>query len=275
MLGALLTKTELGNKAKNMNQITNLRPKMDLVSIITPSYKSKKLIGETIVSVYNQNYTNFEMIIVDDCSPDESADYIKSILPDERFKLIKLDKNIGAAEARNVAIKKAKGRYIAFLDSDDLWYPEKLSKQIKHMQDNDIAFSYTSYDLINELGVGLNKTIKSIPMISFNQYMKNTIIGCLTVMIDRDKVKPFLMPNLRSSHDMALWGDIMKNNNIKAHGMPDVLSSYRLVSTSNTANKKKAAKEVWKVYKNHFEFNLIKSSWFFVNYAMNAVLKRL
>lgn len=246
-----------------------------LISIITPSYKSKLFITDTIQSVHNQTYNNYEMIIVDDCSPDGSAEYIENILPDERFKLIKLKENIGAANARNVAIEKAQGRYIAFLDSDDLWYPEKLEKQIKFMQENNVAFSYTSYDLIDESGIKLDKKIKSISNINFNDYMKNTIIGCLTVMIDRDKVKPFLMPNLRSSHDMALWGDIMKNNDIKAYGMSDVLSSYRLVSTSNTANKKKAAKEVWNVYREYFKFNFIKSSWFFINYAIHAILKRL
>lgn len=246
-----------------------------IVSIITPSYKSKKYIKETIDSVQKQSFHKYEMIIVDDCSPDESADYIESILPDERFKLIRLETNVGAAEARNVAIRQAKGKYIAFLDSDDLWYPEKLEKQIKFMQNNELAFSYTSYDLINESGDKLNKVIKSVTSINFDGYMKNTIIGCLTVMIDRSKVKPFLMPNLRSSHDMALWGDIMKNNDIKAYGMSDVLSSYRLVSTSNTANKKKAAKEVWNVYREYFKFNCIKSSWFFINYAIHAILKRL
>lgn len=246
-----------------------------IISIITPSFKSSLYIEKTILSVLNQSYQFFEMIIVDDSSPDNSADYIDSILPDDRFKLIRLNENVGAAEARNIALKQAKGKYIAFLDSDDLWYPEKLEKQIKFMQDNELAFSYTSYDLINESGDKLNKVVKSVSSINFNGYMKNTIIGCLTVMIDRSKVKPFLMPNLRSSHDMALWGDIMRNNDIKAYGMPDILSSYRLVSTSNTANKKKAAKEVWKVYRDYFEFNIIRSSWFFINYAINAILKRL
>lgn len=246
-----------------------------IISIITPSFKSSLYIEKTILSVLNQSYQFFEMIIVDDSSPDNSADYIDSILPDDRFKLIRLNENVGAAEARNIALKQAKGKYIAFLDSDDLWYPEKLEKQIKFMQDNELAFSYTSYDLINESGDKLNKVVKSVSSINFNGYMKNTIIGCLTVMIDRSKVKPFLMPNLRSSHDMALWGDIMRNNDIKAYGMPDILSSYRLVSTSNTANKKKAAKEVWKVYKDYFEFNIVRSSWFFINYAINAILKRL
>lgn len=248
---------------------------MVIVSIITPSYKSKRFIKKTIDSVHIQSYEKYEMIIVDDYSPDCSADYIESILPDDRFKLIRLNKNVGAAEARNVAIQQAKGKYIAFLDSDDLWYPEKLEKQINFMQDNELDFSYTSYDLINESGDKLNKVVKSVTSINFNEYMKNTIIGCLTVMIDRDKVKPFLMPNLRSSHDMALWGDIMRNNDIKAYGMPDVLSSYRLVSTSNTANKKKAAKEVWNVYRGYFKFNIMKSSWFFIHYAINAILKRL
>ncbi|HIF9310836.1 TPA: glycosyltransferase family 2 protein [Photobacterium damselae] len=256
-----------------MNKISNSIP---LVSIIMPSFNSEKTVGKSIVSVLNQTYHNWELLITDDCSNDKTAKIINRYLEkDSRIKIYINDSNSGAALSRNQSINNAQGNYITFLDSDDLWYPEKLEKQIKFMQDNKLAFSYTSYDLINESGDKLNKVVKSVSSINFNGYMKNTIIGCLTVMIDRSKVKPFLMPNLRSSHDMALWGDIMRNNDIKAYGMPDVLSSYRLVSTSNTANKKKAAKEVWKVYRDYFKFNIIISSWFFVHYAINAILKRI
>ncbi|MCW8328235.1 glycosyltransferase [Photobacterium sp. SDRW27] len=249
--------------------------KQHLISIITPSYKSKRFIQETIDSVASQSYDNFEMLIVDDCSPDGSADFISSILPDARFKLIRLAENVGAAEARNVALKHAKGKFIAFLDADDLWMPDKLAKQIAFMKAKDIAFSYTSYDLIDQGGNDLNKTIRVPESISAHDYMKNTIIGCLTVIIDREKVKDFIMPNLKSSHDMALWIDIMQDNNVLAYGIDEILSRYRLVSTSNTANKFKAAKDVWKVYRDYLEINFFKSSWLFLNYAINATIKRI
>ncbi|MCL1067042.1 glycosyltransferase [Shewanella olleyana] len=247
----------------------------DLVSIITPSYKSKRFIQETIDSVMSQSYSNFEMLIVDDFSPDGSADFIESILPDKRFKLFKLDKNVGAAEARNVALREAKGQYVAFLDSDDTWEPSKLMTHINYMKSSDAAFTFSSYNTLFEDGKRTGKVIHSVSKIDFNGYMKNTIIGCLTVVIDASKVKPFTMPNLKSSHDMALWGDILKINYINAHGIPDVLANYRLVSTSNTAKKGKAAHDVWKVYTEYFKFNYLKSFWFFINYAFNACKKRI
>ena len=249
--------------------------KQDLVTIITPSYNSKKFVSETIDSVLKQTYKNFEMIIVDDCSSDNSAEYIQSILPDSRFKIVKLSKNVGAAEARNVALRLATGKFIAFLDSDDKWHPDKLRIQIDFMMKYNIAFSYTSYELINEQGLSQNKVISSKPLTNFNGYMKNTIIGCLTVVIDRQKLKYFEMPNLKSSHDMALWGDIMLSNNISAYGLDKSLSSYRLVTNSNTANKLKAAKDVWFVYRRHFNMSLLTSCWYFVNYAFNATIKRI
>jgi teichuronic acid biosynthesis glycosyltransferase TuaG len=227
------------------------------------------------VSIKKQTLTNFEVLIVDDCSFDGSADYIETILPDKRFNLVRLEKNSGAAEARNVALKIAKGRYIAFLDSDDLWKPEKLEKQVKFMQEKDVGFSFSSYEIINEDGVMVKIKITVPEKITKTKYLGNTIIGCLTVMIDRSKFKQnILMPNLRSSHDMALWIDLLDEIGV-AYGYQDVLASYRLVASSNTAKKVKAAKEVWQVYRNYLEYSLIKSLYYFVKYAVNALLKRV
>lgn len=215
------------------------------------------------------------MLIVDDCSPDSSSNYIASILPDERFKLISLTKNVGAAEARNIAIKKAKGRYIAFLDSDDIWYSEKLEKQLDFMKKKNVAFCFSSYELMDEEGRKTGKQFKAPDEITKEQYLKNTIIGCLTVIIDKSKIKPFEMPNLRSSHDMALWYEVMRDNKISAYGIREPLACYRVISSSNTANKSKAAKEVWAAYRKYFKFGIIKSTWYFLNYSANAVLKRV
>ncbi|PMO34029.1 glycosyltransferase family 2 protein [Vibrio breoganii] len=245
------------------------------VSIITPSFKSLHYIMDCINSVHAQTYTNFEMLIVDDASPDDSAAYIERNLPDERFKLIKLKSNVGAAAARNEALRVASGRYIAFLDSDDIWYPSKLEKQLEFMTANNYSFTFTSYELIDEKGNRVQKNVTVPKEIDFKGYMGNTIIGCLTVIIDTKDIKPFLMPNLRSSHDMALWGDIMLDNDIKAYGLDEVLAYYRLVSTSNTSNKFKAAKEVWIVYRNHFKLSRFRSIFFFLSYAANALIKRL
>ena len=246
----------------------------NFVSIITPSYKSKKYIGDTIASVKKQTYSNWEMIIVDDCSPDDSVIFIKQLIADDsRIKLISLKYNVGAAMARNKALEVAQGRFIAFLDSDDFWESNKLEYQINFMLEYNCAFSYSAYKVINESGQQSLGQINVPKSINLRQYLGNTIIGCLTVMLDAEKIPQVRMPNLRSSHDMALWADILKRVDF-AYGINIPLATYRLVDSSNTANKMKASKDVWQVYRQHLQLNLITSSFYFVQYVFNAVKKR-
>ena len=246
-----------------------------LVSIITPCYNSSKFIEDCINSVLAQTYTNWEMIIVDDFSTDNSKEKITVLSEnDTRIKTIFLDKNIGAAKARNIAISKAKGKYIAFLDSDDLWMPAKLEDQIYFMQKKDIAFSYTTYQSISEDGNKLFSFVKAPGIMTYTSYLKNTIIGCLTVVIDRDKTGNFEMPNIRSSHDMALWLLIMKRG-FPGYALDENLAKYRFVSNSNTSSKLRAAKDVWKVYREIEKLSFFYSTWCFLNYAFNAFLKRI
>ena len=246
-----------------------------LISIITPSYNSKRFIKDTIDSVLSQTYQNWEMIIVDDYSSDNSAEYIKNLIKNEsKIKLIVLEKNVGAAEARNRALEISNGRYVAFLDSDDIWLPEKLEKQLNFMQKNSYAFTFTSYLPVSEDATKESSVI-SVPIeIDYSGYCKNTIIGCLTVMIDKEKTGDFRMPNIKSSHDMALWLLIMKRG-FKAYGLNRVLAKYRLVSTSNTSKKYKAVTDVWKVYREIEKISLIKSVWYFMHYMFNAIKKRI
>jgi len=246
-----------------------------LVSIITPSYNSSKFIKDCVASVFSQTYKNWEMIIVDDCSKDNSKEIISELsTKDKRIKSIFLEKNVGAAEARNAAIRQSKGKYVAFLDSDDLWNPKKLEKQLSFMYENEIAFSYTNYQFISENGEDLSNIISAPEKMTYDSYLKNTIIGCLTVIIDREKSGEFEMPNIRSSHDMALWLLIMKRG-FSAYGLDENLARYRIVSTSNTASKWHAAKDVWKVYRQVEKLSFIYSTWCFVWYAFNALKKRI
>ena len=247
----------------------------NLVSIITPSFNSSKYIKETVDSVLRQTYENWELIIVDDGSKDSSANIIKDLTnTDTRIKGFYLDKNIGAAEARNVAILQAKGKYIAFLDSNDLWELEKLEKQISFMQTEDIAFSFSTYQPMSEDGSKLYSIIHAPKIVTYSSYLKNTIIGCLTVVIDREKAGDFEMPNIRSSHDMALWLLIMKRG-FDAYGLDENLARYRIVSASNTSSKWRAAKDVWKIYREVENLSFLYSSWCFLNYAFNALVKRI
>ena len=249
--------------------------KNNLVSIITPSYNSAKFIKDCINSVASQTYKEWEMIIVDDCSTDDSRKVItKYAKKDNRIKVILLEENVGAAAARNIAIKESEGKYIAFLDSDDLWKKNKLEKQLNFMITNDIAFSFTSYQPISENGDEKYSVIVVPKEIDYHTYLKNTIIGCLTVIIDREKTGQFYMPNIRSSHDMALWLLIMKRG-FTAYGLNENLAYYRIVSNSNTSKKWKAAKEVWGVYRRVEKLNLLYSTICFICYIYNAIKKRM
>lgn len=247
----------------------------DLVSIITPSYNSKRFIEDTVKSVQNQTYTNWEMIIVDDCSNDGTREMLTRLADlDERIKVFFMNENSGAAIARNKALKEAKGKFIAFLDSDDMWHETKLEKQLAFMRNKDIAFSFTEYELMDEEGVLLNKKVEIPASIDYHGLLKNTIIGCLTVMINREKTGYFEMPNIRTRQDFALWLSILKKG-FTAYGLKETLSKYRVVKGSISSNKINAAKKTWYVFREVEKLNLVYSSWCFLNYSFQAIKKRL
>ncbi|MRX73675.1 glycosyltransferase [Bacillus lacus] len=244
-----------------------------LVSIITPSYNSSKYIVETIRSVQAQTYSNWEMLIVDDCSKDQSREIIgQEAKKDPRIKLIELEVNSGAAVARNTAIQRAKGHYVAFLDSDDIWKPQKLEKQIAFMEQNDYAFTYTKYELMDEHSQKLNKTIEIPDDITYHGLLKNTIIGCLTAVVNVEKTGPIEMPNIRTRQDLALWLSILKRG-IKAHGLQENLATYRIVPGSISSNKLKAAKQNWKVYRQVEKLSLPYAMFCFSSYAWTSIKK--
>ena len=246
----------------------------ELVSIITPCYNSEKFLDECISSVLNQTYQNWEMLIVDDNSSDNSSILINSYSKkDERIKPLYLNDNIGAAMARNKAISKSKGKYLAFLDSDDVWLPKKLEVQTNFMKKNNCSFVFSSYSVISD-DEKPKYTISVPETITYKKYLKNTIIGCLTVMLDKEKLKNIKMPNLRSSHDMALWLNLLKQEKY-AYGIAQDLAIYREHKSSNTSNKFRAIYDVWNVYRKHEKLNLFYSIYNFVFYAINASTKRL
>ena len=248
---------------------------MPKVSIITPLFNGAGFIEETIRSVLNQTFTDWEMIIVDDCSGDHPEAIISRYADrDARIRLIRLEQNHGAAAARNVAMDLACGDYIAFLDGDDTWKPAKLQRQVGLMESNNWTFSFTAYETVKQDGTPTGKIVRVPKKIDYRTYLKNTVIGCLTVMIDRRHTGPFKMPLIRTSHDMALWLDLMKRG-FAAHGIDEVLASYRLVSSSNTANKLKAAKGVWHVYREIEKLALFPSLSNFAGYLFHAVKKRI
>lgn len=244
-----------------------------LISIITPSYNASSFIMETIRSVQSQSYTNWEMIVVDDLSKDNTRKIIKEEQKkDNRIKLIPLEENSGAAIARNIGIDHASGKYLAFLDSDDLWLPEKLEKQLEFMRRKNIGFAFTGYQIITQNGEPTKKFIQVPELIDYNGLLKNTIIGCLTVMIDVEKVGKVKMPNFRTRQDTATWLGILKQGHL-AFGLNETLAQYRKVENSVSSKKINMAKMNWRLYREIEKLSIPKSVWCFINYAYNGFLK--
>lgn len=245
----------------------------DLVSIITPAYNCEKFISQTIQSVLAQTYTNWEMIIVNDKSIDNTMDIVEHyLLKESRIKLINLENNSGVVIARNTALNAAKGRYIAFLDSDDCWKKDKLTKQLDFMKKNDYAFTYTSYEHMNETGEKALKKVKIPLQQNYNQGLKNTAIGCLTVIVDRDKVGRFEMPYLKHGEDYFTWLEIMKKG-YNAYGLDESLALYRISNSSLSGNKFKVLKYQWNNYRHYEKISLIPCVYYFLCYVFNASIK--
>ncbi len=242
-----------------------------LVSIVMPLYNCEKYIAETINSVLSQTYSNWELLIVDDCSTDTSVEIVKEFAQkDTRIKLCEFTQNSGVANARNKAIEKAKGRYIAFLDSDDIWLPKKLAKQIAFMQKTNTELSYTAYTVIDEQS---NEKGKFIPpkILTYSDLLKTCSIGCSTVVYDVEKVGKCFLKNV-GHEDYALWLEILKEQK-NIFGITDVLAKYRLLSNSISGNKWNTAKYQWKIYREVEKLSLLKSCYYFVHYAFYGFIK--
>jgi len=239
-------------------------------------YNSEKFIGNTIQSALCQTYKFWEMIVVDDCSNDESVSLVEKISKNEpRIKLIKLTKNIGAAMSRNAALEVSNGRFIAFLDSDDIWHCDKLEKQVSFMLERKIPISFTSYELIDEDGISKNHTVYSVDKLNQLDYLKNTIIGFSTSMINTEYTgRKFRFTDIRTRQDTSLWITLL-GEGYAAYGMHNVLVDYRIHSNSISSNKYKSAKQVWNLYFNIHKLGFLKSVYCFVFYLYNAIKKRI
>jgi len=247
---------------------------MELVSIITPSYNSSKFIAETIESILAQTYTNWELLITDDCSTDNSVEIIsKYAAQDNRIRIFYLEKKSGAGFARNKSIQEAKGRFIAFCDSDDLWKPNKLEKQITFMMDNKVGLSYSNYDVINENGV-FQREIVSPPKVDYYKMLKNDYIGCLTVVYDTTLVGEIFIPPVERNQDWILWLNILKKGSI-ASNVNDNLAMYRKRKNSLSSDKFVALKCNWKVYREYENFSFINSCFHIIRYVIYYLIKNL
>lgn len=245
------------------------------VSIITPVYNSENFLELTLNCVISQEYTNWEMLIVDDKSTDDSIKIIeKYARKDTRIKLIRLKKNSGAAIARNVALKNAKGNFIAFLDSDDLWEKDKLEKQINFMLEHNYYFTYTFYSVISENGEPISKNLYFPSKVSYNDLLKTCSIGCLTVIINKEFFCDISMPLIKKGQDYALWLKLLKQVNY-AYCYEEVLARYRIVNNSLSRNKFYKLKSQWNIYSNLEKLPLHKSLYYVIHYLYNGIKKNL
>lgn len=243
-----------------------------LVSIITPAYKAEKYIEETVRSVQRQTYPNWEMIIVDDCSPDKTHAVATEISQtDNRVRSLKQERNSGPAASRNVALQHANGRWIAFLDSDDLWLPQKLERQIAFHRSVNAKITFTEYRRISSNGESIGKVIRIPDRLDYRSLLGNTAIATSTVIVDRDKTGTFLMKDIYYD-DFGCWLDLLRTGGF-AFGFHEDLMRYRVLDHSVSRKKGHSALQVWNTYREVENLGIPASLFYFLSYALRGVLK--
>lgn len=242
------------------------------VSIVTPAYNAARFIGETIASVQAQTYPHWELLIVDDVSQDATCDIVeRAARKEERIRLIRRDVNGGPGESRNSALEAARGRYVAFLDSDDLWLPEKLEKQVDFLRKGNFTFCYTQYRRINEKGEAVGRLVPIPAQLAYRQLLKNTAIATSTVMLDREHTGTIHMMDTYYD-DLVLWLALLKRGLI-ATGLREDLMRYRVVHGSVSRSKLHSAMWVWHTFRKIEGLSIPASTWYFAHYAINGLRK--
>lgn len=244
------------------------------VSIITPTFNSERFIEETIRSILAQTYTDWELLITDDASTDETVNIVRKFADDDpRIKLFQFNENMGAAMARRHSIDRATGRFIAFCDSDDLWTPDKLEKQIGFMLANNYAFSFAPYHIIDEDGkeLGLSTTRSKV---NYQDILRTCDIGCLTAVYDRHHLGNMYMANIKRRHDYTLWLEILRKIPY-AYSYHEPLGFYRLRPHSISKNKINTMYYIWKVYRNVEKIPITQSIWYLISYSLYGLKKYL
>ncbi|WP_273130279.1 glycosyltransferase family 2 protein [Bacillus weihaiensis] len=255
-----------------MTYINDKRDLEDLVSVIMPAYNCGEYIGLTLNSVIAQTYQNWEVIVVDDCSTDNTEEIVKSYISREsRIKYFKLEKNSGAAVARNKATDYAKGKYIAFLDSDDIWFPEKLTRQIGFMKQNGYNFTCTSYTKIDEKGNYLDRTIKAHSKRNYDGVLK-TCPGNSTVIYNAESLGKFKIPNIKKRNDYVMWLQVIKREEY-LYGIEEPLGSHRIRSGAISSEKSSLVRYHWKVYREIERLSIVKSSYLILYWIIATVFK--
>ena len=226
-------------------------------------YNSENFISETIHSVLNQTFSDWELILIDDASTDSTLEIVTPLMEKQsNIKLFKNQTNQGAAISRNIGIAETKGKFIAFLDADDVWTPEKLERQITFMKAKNCDVSFSSYQLINEQGKPLNKTVKALPVLKYQKLLKSNYIGNLTGIYHAETLGKIATPNLRKRQDWLLWLSAIKTSGKPALGIQEPLAYYRVRKQALSSNKINLLKHNYLVYKNGLGFSTLKSVFY-------------
>lgn len=241
----------------------------NLVSIIMPAYNSANYIKDSIESVLAQTYPYWELLIIDDGSSDNTAEIVRAYT-DERVRYLH-QVNKGVAAARNYGIKNASGRFLAFLDSDDIWLPEKLAHQLKFMRANKICFSYTEYRQFAEKPTNASRLIKTQDFVDYHKLLKGNDIACLTVMIDRNAYPRIKMPPAKHE-DYVAWLNLLNNGGC-AYALHEDLARYRKSNQSLSGNKWKSWQWTWQVYRKSQGLSMLKSAYYFGHYIVRGIKK--
>lgn len=247
----------------------------DTVSVIIPVYNAARFLDRTLGSIFAQTYKNIEIVLVDDCSKDESAEIIARYQKEHPEVVYHLQEtNQGAAVARNTALELAKGRYVAFLDSDDMWYPEKIEKQLRLMKEKDAAFCYTAIEMVNNGDEVIKKKRKVKEKINYRFLLHNTMIATSSVLIDRKQTGDFRMPLRRGGQDYATWLMLLRDGTV-AYGINEALVKYRVGNSSLSSNKFKSIKQVWQIQTQDEKIGKISALFHVFCFSINALIKYL
>lgn len=245
------------------------------VSVIVPCRDAACWLDETIRSVRAQTYHDWELIVIDDASVDASgAIALRHAADDPRVRVERLERAAGGAGARNRGLDVARGRYVAFLDADDMWRPEKLAMQLELMRSRDSMFSYTAYEKANAAGELSGRVFVPPMQIDYTSLLRTCVIGCSTVMLDRELLGSRRMPDLRRSHDYALWLEVLREG-VKAVGLAQPLTIYRERPGSLSANKLAKYAAAWHIYRVRERLDLATTLRCMLSYAMHGVRKRI
>lgn len=244
---------------------------MPEVSIITPVYNSSKFLEQTIQSVLNQKYTDWEWLITDDCSQDNSTEVLESH-KDYRIKTFRTEKNGGAGHARNISLENATGRFITFLDADDFWEPEFLAEMVSFMKKENAELAYSNYARCDENLVPKIEDFKADKIVTFNNLLKTCRLSLLSSMYDSERVGKEFFPEGSKREDHVMWLNLLKKIP-EGKPLPKTMAKYRIHASSISRKKTNIMKDQYLVYKDYMKFSMLKSWYYTANWAINGFLK--